>query len=510
MKNRFFRKKYFAISVLLIFFCGCRNIPSVREVSEEFPDIFPLYINITIPCNIAPLNFKINQSKESVAILESKDSKVVVYGKDIIDIPYRKWKSILDKAKGGQILVTVYSMDDKDVWKRYKSFSWNVSRDNIDPYITYRLIEPTYANWNEMGIYQRDMTSFDEKEVLSNKKTNNNCINCHAFNNGNPDNMVLHLRKINPGTLLVKDGNVVKLNTKTQYTISNFVYPNWHPKGDDIAFSTNNTQMSFYEANHKTIEVYDLLSDIIVYNIKNNEVYTSPLLSDTTQLENFPVFSPDGNKLYFCSCPVVDSLPQSFEKIKYKLCSIDFDVNSRKFGNKVDTVIDLTMQNRGISLPSISPNGRYLICSVAESGCFLSWDKASDLYIYDTQNKILQKASTLNSEHSESYTNWSSNSKWIVFSSRRLDGVHNRPFVAHIDDSGNISTPFVLPQKNPDYYKFLYKAYNLPQLTKKAISLSPHQLAETAVNEPMINVDFRKDENLTTKFSSHQNSSEIN
>ena len=68
------------------------------------------------------------------------------------------------------------------------------------------------------------------------------------FNQGNPNEMVMHMRKINAGTILIQGGACQKLNTKTPHTISNFVYPDWHPSGKQIAFSTNLTQMSFYDA----------------------------------------------------------------------------------------------------------------------------------------------------------------------------------------------------------------------------------------------------------------------
>ena len=268
--------------------------------------------------------------------------------------------------------------------------------------------------------------------------------------------------------------------------------------------------MSFFEANNKLIEVYDLYSDIVLYNTDKNEVYTSPLLSDKEQLENFPVFSPDGKKLYFCSCPRVDSLPQEFARVKYRLCSIDFNVDRQEFASKVDTLVDLVSKGKGVSLPSVSPDGRYILCSVASCGCFLSWDKESDLYLYDTRQKSFEAAKALNTGYSESYTNWSSNSRWIVFSSRRLDGVYNRPFIAHIGENGEIGKPFLLPQKNPDYYQYLFKAYNLPQLVKGTVKVNPHEIAETTKSVVSKQVKFRTDGHIPSISGKPENKSEVN
>ena len=499
----------YCLFVFLLFLGSCSGIPSDVKSTDEFPVILPDYKDVTIPVNIAPLNFQMESEEACKVLFSFNEYSFIATGSARVDIPLKKWRRLLEQAKGDKVTVTVYGKQNK-TWVQYKPFYLHVSPDSIDHYLSYRLIEPTYANWNEMGIYQRDLSSFEEKEIVSNDKTGHNCMNCHSFNGRNPEEMVLHMRKINPGTILVKNGKTVKLDTKTPYTISNFVYPYWHPKGNDIAFSTNNTQMSFFEANSKLIEVYDLLSDIIMYNIDKNEVYTSPLLSDKDRLENFPVFSPDGKTLYFCTCPRVDSLPQNFDQVKYRLCSIGFDADKQQFSTKVDTLIDLTPENKGVSLPSISPDGRYILCSVASSGCFLSWDKESDIYLYDTKNKIFQPATSLNSDNSDSYTNWSSNSRWIVFSSRRLDGVYNRPFIAHIDENGTIGKPFILPQKNPDYYAFLFKAYNLPQFITGEVTISPHEIAKTVKDKKSQQVKFRKNGNSSVIRTENENKSEVN
>lgn len=111
--------------------------------------------------------------------------------------------------------------------------------------------------------------------------------------------MVMHMRKINAGTILIQGGACQKLNTKTPHTISNFVYPDWHPSGKQIAFSTNLTQMSFYDAHPKIIEVYDTQSDIVLYDISKNEVYTQSPLANANKLENFPFFHQMGNSSIF-------------------------------------------------------------------------------------------------------------------------------------------------------------------------------------------------------------------
>lgn len=69
----------------------------------------------------------------------------------------------------------------------------------------------------------------------------------------------------------------------------------------------------------------------------------------------------------------------------------------------------------------------------------------------------------------DSWHNWSRDSHWFVFTSRR-------------GDKGNVSKPFLLPQRNPKkYYDELLDSYNTPDFTSKPVELD----ARAAGNEIM-------------------------
>lgn len=509
------KMKLYTLSILLsfiglLFSCDQKQIPIAERTIDVTPNIYPAYEAATLPPNIAPLNFKVqDEGSEWIIEIKGKQESIIINTKNFVDLPIKPWKKLLSENQGETIYVTVFSKIDNK-WTQYKPFSWEISPDSIDNYVAYRLIEPTYANWNGMEICQRNLSNFDETEIISNKKSGHNCINCHTFNQGNPNEMVLHMRKINAGTLLIQNGKCQKLSTKTPHTISNFVYPYWHPSGNQIAFSTNLTQMSFYDANPKIIEVYDAQSDIIMYDINKNEVYTSPLLSDPDKLENFPFFSPNGEQLYFCSCNKVDSMPQQYADVKYRICSIDFDQEHNLFGTQIDTLIDLTAEKKGVTLPSISPDGRFIACSVTPSGCFTSWIPQSDLYLYNIYDKKIYPATEWNSERSESCTTWSSNSRWVIFCSRRDDGIYNRLYIAHIDKQGKLSKPFILPQKDPNFNQMNMKAYNLPRLITGKVTISPVTIGRCAESSKEKSVRFNDKQHKPIIKQATDNSSEIN
>ncbi|WP_185964675.1 PD40 domain-containing protein, partial [Klebsiella pneumoniae] len=90
------------------------------------------------------------------------------------------------------------------------------------------------------------------------------------------------------------------LNTKTEETGGNCVYPYWHPSGEYVVYSVNQTIQAVHAIRERRIEVIDLASDIVVYHPQSKQLLTNDLLR-TDAFETFPSFSPDGRTLYFSS-----------------------------------------------------------------------------------------------------------------------------------------------------------------------------------------------------------------
>ena len=88
----------------------------------------------------------------------------------------------------------------------------------------------------------------------------------------------------------------------------------------------------------------------------------------------------------------------------------------------------------------------------------------------------------INSDETDSHHTWSSNSRWIVFSSKRRDGLLARPYFCHISKDGTISKPFVLPQKDPAFYNGFLKTYNVPELAPLPVQVSPQKILQVMNN----------------------------
>jgi Tol biopolymer transport system component len=294
--------------------------------------------------------------------------------------------------------------------------------------------------------------------------------------------MSLHIRGPQGGTVLLNDGNLKVLDTKTKETLSNCVYPYWHPSGNYIAYSVNKTQQTFHAADQKRVEVFDHASDIVVFDVNRNTLFSCDLLQGKDYMETFPAFSPDGKSLFFCSAQV-DALPLQIKDVKYNLLRIDFDPESGKFGSSVDTIVNASASDHTISFPRPSYDGRFIAYTRFDYGNFSIWHPEADLWLFDTRSGTNKPLEALNSDQTESYHSWSSNSRWIVFSSRRVNGLYTMPFIAHIDADGNSAKPFLLPQEDPDFYDMTFYSFNVPEFINQPVNMNPDRLEEAVNNE---------------------------
>ena len=422
-----------------------------------------------------------------------------------------------------------------------------------------------------MGIYERDLSTFDERPLIENTQFEG-CVNCHSFNRGNPADMSLHIRGPHSATLLrhsqssslssippsdgrsslssipppdgrsplssipPSDGRsslssipppnrratpFTAYNTKTPETLGLCVYPYWHPSGRYIAYSTNTTRQLFHSADPNRIEVFDEASDLQVYDVEKNELLLSPLLKQDSIYETYPVFSADGRSLYFCAAveneelkmkneefpsghgagsnneAAADSsffiLHSSLNDLRYNLCRIDFDPATGTFGNRIDTIVNAASQHKSISFPRPSYDGRFLCYTLSDYGQFCIWHHEADLYLLDLATGVSRLMDGANSEDTESFHNWSTNSRWLVLSSRRDDGLFTRPYFCHVNADGVVSKAFMLPQRNPRrFYRDRFFSFNVPEFIIAPTQFDGDKASRIINDESRTNFGVRK------------------
>ena len=482
------------LAAALLLLSSCANHPDVPSSSREagcLPAIFPDYCNVTVPCNIAPLNFMLPAGEygECVARLTTPDGQQQTYGDGVkVQIHLSEWHAMLDAAKGRSIKVEVWGRKEGE-WLKFAPFEIHIAKEPIDEYVSYRLIEPSYVAWTYMEIAQRNLTTFEESQIFNNEITMNNrkigqCINCHSYQNYKTDNMLFHVRLSNSGTVIVNDGKVSRVNMKRDYTISGGVYPSWHPTEKLIAFSTNKTRQGFHTLNPNKIEVYDLASDLILYDVETDSVQV--VSNDSTLLEVYPTWSPDGKYLYYCkTVPLPEEMRDkdirtTYPKVQYNLYRRSFDVATHNFGEE-ELVFDAVSMDKSATLPRISPDGRYLLFALGQYGCFHIRHNDGDIVCMPLDEELpLTKTVDLTKVNSEgrpdSYPSWSSNGHWIMVASRRDDGNYCRIYFSYFND-GKAEKAFLMPQEDPELNTFLLKSYNRPEFMVEPVKISVEEFS---------------------------------
>ena len=127
--------------------CGTKEFTTIVDGTEGPLVIYPDYKEVTIPANIAPLNFRYAmEGVGRVSTTFTLGDKSVTFKGTEVEWNLKKWKSFISGAEGRTITVSAEAVVDG----RPVSDSWfvSVSGDAVDGWLTYRLIEPSYQMFN--------------------------------------------------------------------------------------------------------------------------------------------------------------------------------------------------------------------------------------------------------------------------------------------------------------------------------------------------------------------------
>lgn len=462
---------------------GCHSHPDKVILSDCQPGLHPELSEATLPVNIAAPTFMITDTADFYYTEIGRvgfDPVISLRSSSAAVMPSpEKWKALLTEAAGDDIYIRVtVEHDGDDEARQFADVVCHVSPDSIDRYLVYRLLYPGYELWNEMGIYQRDLESYEQTALLENSEFDKQCVNCHSFVGGSPETMMVHIRGPKGGTLIKRNGTIQKVNPNCPALQNGAAYPRWHPSGRYIAFAANDIKQFFHASGTKTIEVSDLAADLELYDVETDSAMAIPGMSEPDAMETFPAWSPDGTMLYFCRAKgYVEG--EALDSVRYDLCRATFDESTRTFGQP-EVVIAAADSMRSVSFPRVSPDGRYLLFTLSSYGNFSIWHPEADLWLLDLTTGNSRPLDEVNSDDVDSYHSWSSSGRWIVFSSKRMDGLWARPFIAAFDpETGTASTPFAVPQPTPLYYDDFMKTYNIPELLTEPVA-DPAALVEAA------------------------------
>ena len=505
--------------------------PTEFAVLDRAPTIYPDYRDVTIPPNVAPLNFDVQENAERFVVCVFEDGaeeSVATFSGKEIRFSQRKWRRLLERNVGKALRFELFALnvDERESgedrrngeserngengrsgekraekengggWVKYAGWEMRVASEPIDPWVSYRLVFPGYEYYSDLALWSRSLETFEERPIIRARLVaERTCVNCHTFQAGRTDSFLFHLRFKNGGTVVVDRGAVKKVDLNAEGLDAGCAYAAWRPNSPRVAFSSNLTSQIFHSRNKNRINVIDSFSDLLLYDVEKNEL-TPILPSDDDYLPTYPTWSPDGKTLYYCCAkapdfktprqPVEarkDEVPFVQDEFQYDIMKVDFDEKTKTFGAP-ERVFDAVALDKSAAFPRVSPDGKTLMFALARRGCFPIWFRDADLWTLDLTTGKARALDEVNSPtEPDSWHSWSSNGRWFVFSSRRDDGSHTRLYFAHIGENGEVSKPFMLPQRDPAKTLNATKSFNVPELTVEPVQISERELLRDAKNE---------------------------
>ena len=104
----------FISSLCLLLLASCSaGVPGKYTDIDALPPIFPEYTDVTVPCNIAPLAFKVDaEADEYVIRAAAKGREIVVSGNEF-SVSLDEWRELLAAAKGDKVAFDVFVGKDR-------------------------------------------------------------------------------------------------------------------------------------------------------------------------------------------------------------------------------------------------------------------------------------------------------------------------------------------------------------------------------------------------------------
>ena len=334
---------------------------------------------------------------------------------------------------------------------------FTISRDPADNYIVYRLVPPPFSSLKTPDLFIRDIREHKARVFLSARR--GYCVNCHAFSSkqGNRGKLGIQVRSLGaPNQKLPVYFSVYDIDRGSGYRvqlpfeIQMTTFMAWSPDHEKLAFSANQRIAALKPIVFETQLAGMSASDIAILDLTANETYLLPGASDPNRLEVYPRWSPDGSFLVFSRSPV--GLHPAH--IHFDLYSISVDSGK----NTVAYPIEGASKNgRSNYFPRFSPDGKWFSFCQCDGGDLIR--SSSDIYLKagDLQGPAHRLESNV-AHAADSWHSWSSNSRWLVFASKREGGVYAYLYLTHIDALGHASPAVRLPLMERPHASF-----NIPE-----------------------------------------------
>ncbi|MEW6238551.1 MAG: hypothetical protein AB1656_24460 [Candidatus Omnitrophota bacterium] len=394
--------------------------------------------------------------------------------------PSALWKSLrndaVDRDARLQIKGIRIGADGKrtETIQASKTVRFRIAQEPADNFIVYRVVVPPFSSKKTPDIRIRDIRTDREECLLSAHRQY--CINCHTFSDkqGNRGKLGLQIRSLSGANQSGKTPDLrmylaifdmdEKLGFKAQlpFVVQMSTFMAWSPGGDKLAYSANQKLATLSPVTFETQHASTVTSDIAIYDLSQSVTYLLPEASDPDWLENYPCWSPDGRKFVFARAPT----GQHPATLRYDL----FAIREEEGEHKASPIAGASNNGHSNYFPRFSPNGKWMSFCQCDGGDLIR--SSSDIYILDGELNGPPRRLEFNTENSaDSWHSWSSNSRWLVFVSKRRDGAFASLYLSRIGDEGRASPAIPLPIENEPL-----ASYNIPEFIANAPAAQENEL----------------------------------
>ncbi len=194
---------------------------------------------------------------------------------------------------------------------------------------------------------------------------------------------------------------------------------------------------------------------LVVYDTETGTFKPLPGADDPEYVQSNPTWSPDGKSIVFARTKAyrkdvlakatsvllsekdVPEFVNDKQSFKFDLYRVPFNEGR---GGKAEPIEGASHNGKSNYFAKFSPDGKWIIFCKAENYMLLMPD--SELYIIPAAGGEARRLRA-NTPRMNSWHSWSSNGRWLVFSSK-ANTAYTQLFLTHIDENGESTPPVVL------------------------------------------------------------------
>ncbi len=373
------------------------------------------------------------------------------------------WERVKSSGAGGNVTLEVRGIRAEGTARAgdtvyADSISFHVSEYDADPMIIYRMVTPLFHAFKTPDIWWRDITSFNKGLFYPGDGVY--CTNCHAFP-GSPDlkredlEVAIAVRK-QLGKPTYRILGLYNFASRVGRTLGiNSFFMSWDPLGTKMIACKG---VEIYSKPLVTLEAQEFFvrhADIVVVDAKTLKEEPLPGASTAEYMETFPAWSPDGKTILFARA---EEMGDEWHETKFNLYRLAYNDGKGGTPEPVSDACDNGLSN---FFPRFSPDGKWIVFNKADWSSLVA--PTADLYIMSTQPGSRPRKLECNVDYAmDSWHSWSSNSRWLLFATKRRDGIFATVMMTEIDENGHASPPIELPTKDGN----TMMCYNVPEFMK--------------------------------------------